>query len=82
MKNTIASLYNVRTCWSQLKSGYAAANEIMRRNYDAPLVDDRGRLFKVHNQSDSLSAAARKSDYKNRFILTGARDLTKTRASS
>lgn len=38
------------------------------------------RLFKVHNRSGSLSAMARKSDYKNRFILTGARDPTKTRA--
>lgn len=49
---------------------------MMRR----PSTAVRDRLFKVHNRHGSLSATARKSDYKNRFILTGARDPTKTRA--
>lgn len=63
------------------KADIAAANEIMRRNYDAPLVDDLATgCLKFITGPASLSAAARKSDYKNRFILTGARDPTKTRA--
>jgi len=45
-----------------------------------PSTIARDRLFKVHNRPGSLSVMARKSDYKNRFILTGARDPTKTRA--
>jgi hypothetical protein len=46
------------------------------------LVDGRDRLFKVHNQPGQfIGRGLRKSDYKNRFILTGARDSTKTRTA-
>lgn len=39
----------------------------------------RERLFKVHNRAGSSVPRSRKSDYRDRFILTGARDPTKTR---
>jgi len=54
---------------------------IMRRDYDSRMMPARGTgLFKVHNRLAGSSAPRpRKSDYGNRFILTGARDPTKTR---
>lgn len=46
----------------------------------SPSLDGHDRLFKVHNwPGQFIGRGPRKSDYKNRFILTGARDPTKTR---
>lgn len=72
---------NAKTmCRSRVQRGVRADTRFrLRTKLCGETVTRRGRLFKVHNRTGSLSGRASKSDYKNRFILTGARDPTKTR---